>query len=307
MDQEDNNDNNDNDDRLNLVKSLGDRMKEYESVSEQRVPRESPFIVRLDGSSFSNFTRPLKKPFDNRFVCAMVSTMNDMIEKFHPRTGYCHSDEITLIFDSAVSAKDIALNKPNLGTHIFDGRIQKICSTFAGYCSVRFNYWLKEYIKFTLNDTDSHRPHTFDESFFDARVLIISSHTEIVNHMIWRSCRDCIRNAISTYAQNNFPHKLLENKSSEQKIAMLQTKGIDWNKDVPLYLKYGVYAKKELYEIETNVNGAIIKTLRSKIVNRCFIISCTDDFMKMMVSKTWDIALCQSLGFEVFSLDKIEL
>lgn len=43
---------------------LGDRMKQYEQVTQVRLIRRMPVILRLDGKSFHRFTRGFKKPFD---------------------------------------------------------------------------------------------------------------------------------------------------------------------------------------------------------------------------------------------------
>jgi tRNA(His) 5'-end guanylyltransferase len=139
-------------------------MKEYKTFSDQKIPTTSHFIVRLDGMGFSKYIKSFGEPFDLNFIKTMVCTMNDLIEKFAARTGYCHSDEIMLIF-SATDAQKKA-------THIYGGHIRKICSTIALFCSARFNYHLSKYI-------GSHKM-----VFFDARVLVTDSKAELVNYMI---------------------------------------------------------------------------------------------------------------------------
>ena len=39
---------------------LGDRMKQYEQVTQVRLIRRMPVILRLDGKSFQRFTRGFK-------------------------------------------------------------------------------------------------------------------------------------------------------------------------------------------------------------------------------------------------------
>jgi tRNA(His) guanylyltransferase len=59
-----------------LNEKLGDRMKKYESMIDNQIvikPCES-FIIRLDGRSFSKFTKKFHKPFDIVFVKAMGLT-----------------------------------------------------------------------------------------------------------------------------------------------------------------------------------------------------------------------------------------
>src|SRR3990170_6304782 len=193
---------------------FGQRMKYYEDICPKNVPATEPFIARLDGHCFSKFTKGLKKPFDNNFVLAMVLTMNDLIKTYNARTGYCHSDEITLIFDRALKPEDTIRDK----VHIFNGRTTKINTLLAGYCSARFNY---HFISLVNQDKDSYNEHVIEKinnmsAHFDSRILVFydeeneetkSKDWEIINHMIWRSCRDCIRNCISTYGRHICGHR----------------------------------------------------------------------------------------------------
>lgn len=39
------------------MKSLGERMKEYERVSRNFLMRKNPVLIRLDGKAFHSFTR----------------------------------------------------------------------------------------------------------------------------------------------------------------------------------------------------------------------------------------------------------
>lgn len=269
--------------------SLGDRMKMYERQLCTVVPKDNYFLVRLDGVSFSKFTKRFHKPFDNIFVMAMTITMQDLMNKFHPRTGYCHSDEITLIFDKCVDEQ----------TYMYSGKIQKITSVIAGYCSVRFNYNLNILM---------HDETTYDVNFinlikryeqcFDARVMSFTELGEVTNHQIWRSVHDCERNAISTYAHNTFGHKAIMNKTCEQMKEMLLERDIDWS-TIPLYLKHGIYCKKVLYNKELE-NGELCQ--RSKLVNKCFKIKYSDEMNDFLVGKYFT----EVPDVEMFDLDIME-
>lgn len=123
---------------------LGDRIKIYEKENEKNILPYHNFILRLDGKNFSKFTNGLKKPFDKNFTDAMVLTMNDLVNKLKPKTGYTHSDEITLIF-SKVCTKEEYENEENKSVHIYNGRYDKTVeingnqkttrrSRFVNYC-----------------------------------------------------------------------------------------------------------------------------------------------------------------------------
>jgi len=130
--------------------TLGDRMKEHEAkIDIIRIKPYNHFIVRLDGRAFSKFCTGLKKPFDENFIKAMTNTMNDLVEEFSAITGYCHSDEISLVFPRLYSIEEYNQKcnaNLDIPVHMFGGRLQKICSVIASYASVRFNHHLKFYI-----------------------------------------------------------------------------------------------------------------------------------------------------------------
>ena len=46
------------------IDGLGDRMKGYENIFRNHLPRRSYVIIRIDGKAFHTFTKGLKKPFD---------------------------------------------------------------------------------------------------------------------------------------------------------------------------------------------------------------------------------------------------
>lgn len=47
------------------------RMKSYEKVTDQKLIRRMPVIIRLDGRSFHSFTRGFKRPFDDILIDSM--------------------------------------------------------------------------------------------------------------------------------------------------------------------------------------------------------------------------------------------
>lgn len=116
----------------------------------------------------------------------LLTTMNDLVKEFNVRTGYCHSDEITLIFDR-VQYKDLNNN----------GRVMKLCSFIVGYCSVKFNLHFSNLVN---GDNEKYEKNVQEKinrmnAHFDAR--------PIVNHMIWRSC-NCISTSVFLLTGDTF-------------------------------------------------------------------------------------------------------
>lgn len=272
---------------------LGDRMKKYEADMDYRILPCESFIVRLDGRSFSKFTKKFSKPFDIVFVKAMCKTTVDLVEEFDVQTGYTHSDEITLIFDSKCSKQEYesflsgVIDKKDLRIHLFDGRIQKILTLLSSFCSVRFNYHLDKLIEPIENKYEaefvelikSHR------QMFDARILKFNESLkyEILNHQIWRSIHDCERNAIQTYAHTYFGPKKIMGKNCYEMIKMLEEKNVFWNTNIPMFIKHGIYCKKILVEKEIGGN----KVLRSEYICKQLKINFSDDNLNILIDKYW--------------------
>ena len=62
--------------------SLGDRMKFYEmEQAGRRLLPLIPAIARIDGRSFSAFTRGLERPYDSRLSDLMVETVKYLVQE----------------------------------------------------------------------------------------------------------------------------------------------------------------------------------------------------------------------------------
>jgi tRNA(His) guanylyltransferase len=274
-----------------IMDSLGDRMKALEAEFERYVEPYNPFIIRLDGKNFSKFTKGFKKPFDILFARAMVSTMNDLVQKYNAVTGYTHSDEITLIFRPACTKEEHDSDEDS-SSHPHNGRVIKTCTIVSGYCSVRFVHHLQKIMLEHEDEYDDGFVRKIEEAeyCFDARPLEFSHDNpgEVGNHMIWRSVHDCQRNAISTYAHHRFGHKKMQGMNGGQMIKFLAEDGLDWDSDVPLFWKHGVYAKKELYLLKTiDYKGNEVECTRSRIINKVFKIEYSEKMVELLLEKYW--------------------
>ncbi|QKF93647.1 tRNAHis guanylyltransferase Thg1 [Fadolivirus algeromassiliense] len=275
------------------IQHLDERMKKYEEPFNYKILPYMPFVVRLDGRAFSKYTIGFKKPFDNLFQCAMINTMNDLVTEFSVRTGYTHSDEITLVFPE-VCTEDEYNNNTNKATHIYDGRILKICTVLAGYCSSKFNYHINRLFDFDFNrkhyqSTLANKIKSCD-ACFDCRIIQfpVEKTYEIVNLLIWRSVRDSHRNAVEAYARKYFSHSQLHGKNTGEMIQMMKEEmNMDWNTDVPIYHKHGVYAKRELYKKEIEYKGVVQEVLRQRICNKSFIINYSQNMYDLLMMKDW--------------------
>lgn len=271
--------------------SLDSQMKKYERQWRLVIPKDHCFLVRLDGCKFSDFTKIFKTngPFSELLIEAMVLTMNDMLIKFSARTGYTHSDEITLIYPACEENQ----------IHLYAGRIQKICSIIAAYCTLRFNYHIWQIVKKAELDDSNEKEKILEKlgemtgGFFDCRVLGFEANKskEILNHMIWRSIYDCERNAIQQYAHFYFGSKKIAGKDCEELVKLLvDEKNINWETDIPIYVKHGIYAKREKYETEIYIEykKQMERVMRNRVVNKCFKIKSDDQYLELLFNKFWN-------------------
>lgn len=251
--------------------AFGDRMKGYESLeTDRRAMTGLPLVVRVDGRSFSKFTRGMARPYDTDMANLMVETAKYLVEETNAKVGYTQSDEITLIlspFDllgssqvrrtlrsvvhlvgsgsvTAAEAEATALlsrmDKDVLsakrGTEaMFAGRYQKLVSIIASLATARF---LKGALALWPERCARQLP------LFDCRVFSVPSREEAVNVLLWRE-QDASRNAVSMAAQARFSHGQLQNKSTKVMREMLAVEAGGNFEDYPARFKRGVYVRRE--------------------------------------------------------------
>lgn len=224
--------------------SLGDRMKtNYEDCYRVHLPRRSYTIIRIDGKSFSNYTKNLERPFDLELIEDMNDTAaylckNIMGAKF----AYVQSDEISILLTDF----------DDVGTQAwFENNVQKMVSVAASMATAKFNQLrLLRGCSIPLVDTNGNEYKALHQSGienfklaeFDARVFQIPQKVEVENYFIWRQ-NDCTRNSISSVAQSLYSHKELYGVSSDVKQELIFQKGINWN-DYPSRMKRGGFIAK---------------------------------------------------------------
>ena len=220
------------------MKSLEERMKRYEAVSDNLLPIRVPVIIRLDGWHFKSFTKGLEKPFDLVFRETMVETMLYLCKELPGVAfGYTQSDEISLILCDYQSLE----TEP-----WFDSRLNKLLSIPAGMAAVKFNSVFK-YISNSVLDEAKRTIYEkkYDTAIFDARAFVVPEN-DVVNCIYWRQ-KDGIRNSIENVGQTYINKKKLHKKNNTEIIEMLKEKDIIWD-DYDTWLTRGACAVKELDE-----------------------------------------------------------
>lgn len=244
-------------------KTLGNRMKEYEAVTDTKLIKGMPVIIRLDGRAFHTFTKGFNKPFDVVFNDCMTLTMQHLCENIgNCIFGYTQSDEITIVL----------FDKDEKSEAWFDNRLQKLTSLASSITTLYFNKMLFEYYNNQQEETISCKK--LFQATFDARAFNIPKE-DVCNNIIWRQ-NDAAKNSINSVAQSYFTHEELQGKNTSEMQDMLMLQhNYNWSKDTPTRFKRGSACIKQEVEVETP-NG---KTMRTKWI--------IDNEMPILVAERW--------------------
>lgn len=178
-------------------------------------------VIRVDGHVFHTFTKKMAKPFDENMRKAMHDATRSLIEFFPALYGYTQSDEITIV-----------LPKESLD---YGRKVHKLASLAAAVATASF---IRSY-------EDSTGKKLSKLPAFDGRAFGIPDDDLVNYYQLWRE-RDATRNAISAVAQSLYSHKALLNKNSDEKLKMIEDKGIRfWSKYTAPQI-VGFYFKRKL-------------------------------------------------------------
>lgn len=143
-----------------VAEEMAHRIQALQTVYEPTLPANQPYVLRLDGVAFRNYTAGMRKPFDPRLTRAMNLTTRDLMERCAARTGYCQSDEISLVFAPETTPMQI----------MYAGRVQKIASVMASWAAARFNWHISQ-VDWSDVDEMVRRRAASGLAVFDARVF----------------------------------------------------------------------------------------------------------------------------------------
>ena len=209
------------------IKTLSDRMKDYEVVSDYRLTKKTPVIVRIDGKAFHTYTKGLDKPFDNILSEAMNYVCRKLIETIQGcKFAYTQSDEISLLLtDWDKSTTDC----------YFDYRVQKMVSVLASAATMYFNQFITQRVLYWKKGTSDEAKELFNKwykkagcAMFDARAYNLPKE-EVCNYFIWRQ-EDASRNSIQSLGRSKFSFKqMLNKKNNEVQDMLFNEYDINWN------------------------------------------------------------------------------
>ena len=189
--------------------------------------------------------------------------------------------------------------------HLFNGRVSKLLSIVSSYVSVRFNHHFR---LLTSNLTNIYSQETLElinggTAIFDARILEFDENNkyEMLNHLIWRSVKDCYRNAVQTYAHHIFGPAKIKYLNREQMIQLIEENtNIVWS-NIPLWQKYGVIIKKQLIKTDNVKNSVITSSFKVFSLK----LSYNDTMLKFLFDKYFELDKISEYQLEDYPLSII--
>ncbi|CAF3266050.1 unnamed protein product [Rotaria sp. Silwood2] len=281
-----------NDQLLNNEKFLANQIKQFESISDQRLDSTYPFVVRIDGVSFRNYTRGFNKPFDQRMTHAFIRTSADLLQRFNPLTIFYQSDEISLVFDGYSTIDRIEKNPRE---HMYSGRIQKLVSVLASYTAAKFNKYINEEDWSDIENEHVRERLTEHSAYFDGRAFSVPNQFAAMASIYWRHRYDTLKNATLTYALSYYSQNTILGKNTYELRELLRTeKNWDMLNEAPKNIIYGTFLKKELYDLESidrkTQQSVIVKRSRIRIgsfdMNK--LLTTNEEKIKFIMSKYWN-------------------
>ena len=198
---------------------LDTKMRVFETAHDRSVLPGMFIVARIDGRNFTRLTKEVHKfeaPYDERFRDLMIGTTTHLMNcGFKTIYGYTQSDEISLLFDPAITT--------------FDRKTRKYNSILAGEASAQFSLLLG------------------DLGCFDCRISELPNVDLVVDYFRWRN-EDAHRNALNAHCYWLLRKEgqtvqqatgALNKLSVAEKNELLWQRGINFN-TLPLWQRRGI-------------------------------------------------------------------
>lgn len=224
------------------MKTLSERMKRYEAVSQLVLTPRMPLIVRVDGRAFHTLTRERQRPFDPQLFDCMAATAVRLCHEIDSaHLAFMQSDEISIQ----------VVDYTSLDTEPwFGGNVQKIVSVAASAATVAFNARAQE--------KNLELPSW---AMFDARAFVVPRE-DVANYFIWRQ-KDWSRNSLTMLALSYCSHQEVYGLHKSQLHEKLFSEyGVNWA-HLPTHLKNGtcVYQVPQIVRESSETSAAVLRTV----------------------------------------------
>lgn len=216
---------------------IGDLMKALERAPlPESIDSSRPFYIRIDGRSFSTFTKLFTKylgvdrQFNDIIRDAMVAATINVCEDLRPTFAYTQSDEASFGWIGNANPES---------EHPFGGKIQKLISVSASTFASGFVSHL--YPECETPELVS----LLSKVSFDSRIVDVGNLDNLQTMFYWRNL-DCRRNAVSTFMQQKFSQKELNGVKTyelRERIENSQELSAEWI-DIDDVYKVGTFITK---------------------------------------------------------------
>lgn len=218
--------------RKNQLQRLDNLFSLYEKSREVKLNFTEPFIVKIRQQSYTQFCEGLNKPYDDIYLNVMEKVAAKMVKNRSIggcNLGYITHNEINLIYKGTDPKDYRILLSSFTTTHL----VSWISSMVTNY----FNEALFEEIKENKLEDSIYSSKLFRAEF---KVDAFSIPKECIYDYLWWKCWGCIRNSTTSIAIKEFTNEERIGKSAiELEEILLNTKGIDVQKDLPHRERYG--------------------------------------------------------------------
>ncbi len=291
-----------------LPKKLNERMQFYELYSSayiKKLDHYTDFVIKLNGSNFSNLFSNLKSneffnlktPYLNDIKCAIDYTTADLVKEFNAATGFNQSDEIILMFKSIHSNTYDEINSTDVFDYnqLFKNNVNKILNIISSFASVRFQKYLR-------NFNEEKYGSICDNITFNSNLIIFPNDNEIANYFLWKSQYVCYNNFVNEIYNSYFDcdytctNSNKDIKTTKYKVHRLKEEHKLDISDFNMYLQYGTFIKRQfetfVEEDITYWRNAYVRFTLPKFV-------CSQSYIDLLKCKNFSVNDFNDIDYEL--------
>lgn len=246
--------------------SLKEKCNYYRDLTDYKLLPNSYVLVMVDGRGFSKLIKnKFEKPFDDEFIYMMNESAKYVCENVPGcKFAYTQSDEVSFLLTDFETTETGSF---------FGYRLCKLNSIISSLMTSKFNQLMTIRLAkktFAISPNDVVKSVLVDEidefnqalnsmklAQFDCKSWCVPCYNDAFAWFLYRQI-DCIRNSKSAVAQFCCSHKELENKNTDEQIAMAKERGFDWHTRYSDGKKYGRFIYRKDVDVKNETNDETI-------------------------------------------------
>lgn len=236
-----------------------------------------PYVMRLDGVGFSNWTNQINwkntqeqnqrfftKNFDNTILWALTKACEPVMEHFSLHLGYVGSDEVSLVF---LPRKNKKTGKKFIPL-MYSGNVQKTISIATSIFTARFNELIQISVENNYKKSLGGSP---TNAYFDCRIFPLEANynyeddnvlsnqfmEEIWKYLCYRR-GSVMSNALASFGRGYYSAKQMHGLSMPELYhKLLDEKAVRYEDEVAEWFRCGSLVCRSSYDV--NIYGEIEK------------------------------------------------